>query len=324
MKPYVILTPACPFLVFASKSVLIGVTAMRSLLRKLTYAFALALLLLVFEAAAQQAAVGRQKAPRLTTDDVRPASEQPTAESKDPGKPEGTAKAEDSAKADGTDPKADQTKSSNPKVNAEESAWRDRLAKARDKAKRLEKASEEAELRITALRNDLGASGQSARQHNDTAAEIGQSGQRLQELQSEARAAAEDADQLSEYGKQRGFNEAEERKATSEDGKANEEYYRTKFAKLNEGLESAQRRIQLFDNRVRDLNQQISTNSGGRDKRGRGTGGDTFFALQLQKDRDATQQQLEEARSALTKAQADLDALREDARRAGVPPGVLR
>src|SRR5215813_575899 len=117
---------------------------MSSILRKLTYAFALALLLLVFEAAAQQPAVGRQKAPRLTTDDVRPPAEQPTAESKDPGKPEGTAKAEDSAKVDGTDPKADQTKSSAPKVSADESAWRDRLAKARDKAKRLEKASEEA------------------------------------------------------------------------------------------------------------------------------------------------------------------------------------
>jgi hypothetical protein len=296
---------------------------MRSLLHQLIYAIALTLLLLVFETAAQQPAVGRQKPPRLTTDDLRPVGEQPVTDSKDTAKPEGTEKAE-SAKVDAGDPKVDQPKPANPKVSAEEAAWRERVAKARDKAKRLEKATEEAELRITSLRNDLGANGQSARERNDTAAEIGQAGHRLTELQSESRAAAEDADQLTEYGKKKGFNEAEEQKATSEDGKTNEEYYRTKFAKLNEDLESAQRRVQLFDNRVRDLNQQISLNSGGTDRRGRGTGGDAFYAMQLQKDRDAAQQQLEEARSAQTKAHADLDALREDARRAGVPPGVLR
>ena len=295
---------------------------MRSLLHQLIYAFALTLLFLVFEAAAQQPAAGRQKPPRLTTDDVRPVAEQPVTDSKDTEKSEGKEKAEESAKGDAADPKVDQAKQS--KVSAEETAWRERVAKARDKAKRLEKATEEAELRITSLRNDLGASGQSPRERNDTAAEIGQAGHRLTELQSDARAAADDADQLAEYGKKKGFNEAEEPKATSEDGRANEEYYRSKYEKLNEEVESAQRRIQLFDNRVRDLNQQISLNSGGTDRRGRGTGGDSFYAMQLQKDRDAAQKQLEEARSAQIKAQADLDNLREAARRAGVPPGVVR
>jgi hypothetical protein len=297
---------------------------MRSLLHQLIYAFALTLLLLFSQSAAQQPAPARQKPPRLTTDDVRPTAEQPVTDSKEAAKPEGTEKGEESTKAEGGEPKNDQAKPSNPKVSTEEAAWRERVAKAREKAKRLEKASEEAELRITSLRNDLGVSGQSARERNDTAAAIGQAGHRLTELQSEARAAVDDADQLSEYGKKKGFNESEEQKVASEDGKPNEEYYRTKSAKLNEDLESAQRRVQLYDNRVRDLNQQISLNSGGTDKRGRGTGGDSFYAMQLQKDRDTAQKQLEEARSAQIKAQSDLDALREEARRAGVPPGVLR
>lgn len=297
---------------------------MKSLFHQLIYAVALTLLLSVAQTAAQQPAAGRQRPPRLTTDDVRPPAEQPVTDSKDSGKPEGKEKADESTKVDGSNPKVDENKPSNPKASSEETAWRERVARARDKAKRLEKASEEAELRITSLRNDLGVSGQSARERNDTAAEIGQAGHRLTELQSEARAAAEDADQLTEYGKNKGFNEAEEQKAASEDGKPNEEYYRSQFTKLNEGLESAQRRVQLFDNRVKDLNQQISTNSGGTDKRGRATGGDSFYAMQLQKDRDVAQKQLEEARSAQVKAQADLDSLREAARRAGVPPGLLR
>lgn len=322
--PYVILGQPAPSLYSLTKQPQTGVTAMRSLFHQLIYAVALTLLFLVSQTAAQQPATGRQRPPRLTTDDVRPATEQPVTDSKDSGKPETPEKADESAKVDGSNPKVDQTKPSNPKGSPEEVAWRESVARARDKAKRLQKATEEAELRITSLRNDLGVSGQSARERNDTAAEIGQAGHRLTELQSEARTAADDAEQLIEYGKKKGFNEAEEQKATSEDGRPNEEYYRNQFAKLNEDLEGAQRRVQLFDNRVRDLNQQISLNSGGTDKRGRGTGGDSFYAMQLQKDRDAAQKQLEEARTAQVKAQADLDALRDAARRAGVPPGILR
>ena len=293
---------------------------MKSLLHQLTYALALALLLCLTAAAAQQPAPARQKAPRLTTDDVvRPPSEQPAAESK-----EAAAKTEDAAKPDATEPKAGQLKATEVKVSDEESSWRDRVVKARNRAKALERFAEEAELRITALRNELGTSGQSARYRNDTAAELGQAGQRLSELRAQARTAADDAAQLVEYGRQRGFTETEGPKPTSEEGKPNEEYYRTQFAKLTEALESAQRRVQLYDNRVRDLNQQISTNSGGKDKNGRGTGGDSFFAFQLQKDREEAQQKLDEARAAQTQAQNDLYALREEARRAGVPPGLFR
>ena len=57
---------------------------------------------------------------------------------------------------------------------------------------------------------------------------------------------------------------------------------------------------------------------------GRGTGGDSFYGVQLQKDREEAQQKLEEARAAQTQAQTDLDALREEARRAGVPAGSFR
>lgn len=293
---------------------------MRRLLHQLTYALALTLLLWLAAVAAQQPAPGRQKAPRLTTDDVaRPPEVQPAAESK-----EATAKPEDVAKAEPAEAKSVQPKGVETKVSAEESEWRERVEKALSRAKQLERAAEEAELRITALRNDLGTSGQSARYRNDIAAEIGQAGQRLLELQAQARTAAEDAAQLVEYGKQKGFSETEEPKPTSEEGKPNEPYYRSQFAKLTEALETAQRRVQLYDNRVRDLNQQISTNSGGKDKKGRGTGGDSFFAFQLQKDRDEAQKRLDESRAAQTKAETDLDALREEARRAGVPPGVFR
>jgi chromosome segregation ATPase len=290
---------------------------MRGLLRKITYTLGLTMIAWLVASAAQQPA-GKPKAPRLTTDDVRVPAVQASVGSKEPAKPE------DAAKAEAAEPKAGQPKATEVKLSPEETSWREGVVKARNKAKEMERAAEEAELRITALRNDLGASGQSARNRNDIAAEIGQAGQRLLELRAQARVAADDAEQLAEYGKQKGFTESEGPSPTVEEGKPNEEYYRAQYAKLGESLDSAQRRVQLFDNRIRDLNQQISTNSGGKDKNGRSTGGDSFFAAQLQKDRDEAQQKLDEARAALTQAQSSLDALKEDARRAGVPPGLFR
>jgi len=293
---------------------------MRRFLHQLTYALVLTMLLWLTAAAAQQPATGRQKAPRLTTDDVvRPPATQPSAESR-----EAEAKPEEAGKADAAEPKAGQPKATEVKVSDEESSWRERVGKARTRAKELERAAEEAELRITVLRNELGTSGQSARFRNDTAAELGQAGQRLTELRAQARIAADDAAQLIEYGKTKGFTESEGPRPTAEEGKPNEEYYRTQFAKLTEALENAQRRVQLYDNRVRDLNQQMSTNSGGKDKNGRNTGGDSFYGVQLQKDREEAQQKLDEARAAQTQAQTALDALMEEARRAGVPPGLFR
>lgn len=292
---------------------------MRRVLRQLTSALALTLVVWLNSAAVQQPATGR-KAPRLTTDDVLPMpASQPSSASE-----ETPAKSGEAAKAEGSDVKPGQTKTTEVKVSEEETSWRERVLQARNRAKELDRAADEAELRITQLRNDLGTSGQTARYRNETIAEIGQAGQRLSELRAQARAAADDATQLVEYGRQKGYKESEGPKATSEEGKPNEDYYRAQFTKLTEALESAQRRVQLYDNRIRDLNQQITSNSGGKDKNGRATGGDSFFANQLQKDRDDAQQKLDEARAAETKAQNDLYALKEDARRAGVPPGLFR
>jgi hypothetical protein len=293
---------------------------MISLFRKFACALAFTLMACLVAGGAQESKPAKPKPPRLTTDDVMPPpASQPSPESKD-----AAPKSDETAKAEVAEVKPGQPKVTEVKVSAEESAWRERVGTARNKAKELERAAEEAELRITQLRNELGTSGQTPRYRNETMAELGQAGQRLTDLRAQARAAAEDAAQLLEYGRQKGFSEAEAPKPASEEGKPNEEYYRAQFAKLTEALESAQRRVQLYDNRVRDLNQQITSNSSGRDSNGRGTGGDSFFAAQLYKDRDDAQQKLNEARTAQTQAQNDIYALREEARRAGVPPGLFR
>lgn len=271
---------------------------------RLTFALVLTVLV-AMTAVAQQPAVGRKRIPSLTTDDVaKPTTEQPTESKPTAAKPEEIA---------GASP----VKPGETKTSAEEAAWRDHVNKARDRAKALERATEQTELRITALRNDLGVSGQSARYRNDVAAEIQQTGQRLTELREQSRGAAEDLTQLLDYGKEKGFKEAEGPKATSEEGKPNEDFYRAQVAKLNEAIDNAQRRTQLYQNRLNDVSQRILMNGGKK-------GGDNFYMMQLQKDREEAQSKLDESQAALTKAHSDLDALKEEARRAGITPDLFR
>jgi chromosome segregation ATPase len=250
-------------------------------------------------ASAQQPSPAKKRTPRLSTDDVvRAAPEQPDEESK----PAEAAKA-DPLKAQAGD------------VSPEESAWRERVKGARDRAKALEQQSEETELRVTAIRNQMSVSGQTPRDRNQAAAELEETGKRLNDLRAQARAAAADLNKIVEYGREKGFKEAGEPKATSDDGKPNEQYYRAQYAKLTEARQAAERRAQLYENRLRDLNQRITNNS---------VTGDNFYLSQLQQERDEVQAKLEEARAARSKAQGDIEALMDEARRASVPPGVFR
>jgi hypothetical protein len=266
-------------------------------------AFALAFILtLSLAAMAQQPATGKKRVPRMTSDDVA----QPAAETAGEESVKGAAK-EDAGKAT----------SKGDKPSAEEAAWRELVRQSRDKAKSLERAADQTELRVTALRNEIGRSGQTPSDRNQTAAELERAGERLLELRAQARAAAEELEQVLNEGRQKNFTEDQGPKATTGDGAPNEEYYRSRYAKLLEEAETAERRTNLYENRLRDLNQRMLS-VGGKDR------GDNFYIMQLQQELRETQEKLAEAREAGEKAQSELDSLMEEARRAGVPPGVFR
>jgi chromosome segregation ATPase len=267
----------------------------------------IAVLLLSSHAHAQQPAP-RKRTPSLTTETVVKPADQPASEIPSEVL---VGKTGDSGPTDAPPQNADD------KVTAEEQAWREQIAKARDRAKAAERAAEEGELRITALRNQLGASGQTPQARNETAAELNQAGQQLTALRASARAAAEELGQIVEVGRLNKYSEARGPDPTLKNGSANQDYYKSRYAALSEALQAAERRVQLYDDRVRDASQRI-LQTGGKD------GGDNFYIAHLQQERQEAQQQLDEAREASVKARSDLDALKEEARRAGVPPGVFR
>jgi hypothetical protein len=261
-------------------------------------------LLLSLPALAQQAQA-KKRVPVLTTDDVvreRPQNqvvEEPsTAKPGDPEKP-----AASSATKAGADAKVDPA----------EAAWRERVEKAREKAKAAQRSAEEGELRVNDLRNQLGNSGGTTKDRNQTAADLEQMGQRLKVLRAEARAAEAELQEALGQAKGKGFSEAEGPKPVAEGGGPNEDYYKTRFAQLNEAAQDAERGMQLYDLRVRELRTRLTN-----------TNNDRFSTGQIQEELEGAQQKLAEARNARTKAQSELDALQNEARRAGVPPGVFR
>lgn len=278
--------------------------------KTLRQVFALALfavMLSSFALSAQQQTPPKKKTPTMTTEDVvKPKTEQVIEE--------GTEKAA-SEKVEGKKTETSSSQAGKTKNDTEESSWRDRVKQARQRAKETERVAEETELRITELRNQLGVSGQTTQERNSTAVELEETGKRLIELRAEARAAAADLEKLLEYGREKGFSEGAGPSATTEDGKPNEDYFRLRHQKLLEQFRTAERRVDLYENRLRELNQKIRVNSGS---------GDNFYIAQLSQDRDEAQQKLNEAQEARDTARKELDDLLEEARRAGIPPGVFR
>lgn len=265
-------------------------------------------LLLAGLAHAQQPAPARKRTPSLTTESIVKPSDQPDSE----------APSEVLAgKTGDSGPTNPPPQSADDKVNAEEQGWREQVVAARGRVKAAERAAEEGELRITALRNQLATSGQTPQARNETAGEMNQAGQQLIALRASAKEAAEELARLIEVGRLNKYSEARGPEPNLKNGSANQDYYKSRYAALNEELQAAERRVQLYDDRVRDVSQRI-LQTGGKN------GGDNFYLAHLQQERQEAQQLLDEARAASVKARSDLDALKEEARRAGVPPGVFR
>jgi hypothetical protein len=258
----------------------------------------------------------RKRTPRLTTDDVTSSRVSRTTET--PAAEAGANKVNDAAKTTASK-SATATKNSDAasqkdtKDSAEELAWRNNVSQARHRADDLQRSAEEMELRTTQLRNDLNTPGQGAKDRNAIAQEMEQAGKEVTRLRNEAREADRALKALLEVGGEKGFKEEAGPKPTTKDGKTNNSYYRQRYEALNKTMSDAERRVQLYENRLRNLNETLTNPNR-----------DRFSGGQLEQDRAEVQSKLEEARAAYVKAQTDLQKLMDEAKRAGVEPGVFR
>ena len=247
----------------------------------------------------KQSSETKKKVPALSTEDVIGDRSAPTTVEETGDK---SAKPEEGA--------------AHKKVSADEAAWREQVKQARTKAESLQRQAEEAEVSVTRLRNQLSAAGQTPGDRNQILQEIEDAGQNVTSLRQQTKDAKDELDRVLAEGGGKGYTESAGPEPTK-DGAPNEDYFRSKYAELLQKVQDAQRQTELYDDRVKELTTQINQAGG----KGRG---DNFYIAKVQQDLAEARQSLSDAQDAVAKAQQAIEALKDEARQAGVPPGVFR
>jgi hypothetical protein len=214
---------------------------------------------------------------------------------------------------------------------AAEKAWNARLAQARQKVRDFERRADRAELDASQSRNAIF--------HNDAAA-LNANNARVAEWQElakayryEARLAQEAVNRLLDEGRQNGF-QLTYISPRLKNGEPNLEYYRTRFLELQAELQDAQARAdvrQLRTNRVQTI---INTNLNSVlyypiPRQGflfypNNGAADGFYLNRLRGELAGVSGDLDASQTRVAILTAQLEELREEGRRAGVPPGIFR
>jgi hypothetical protein len=183
-----------------------------------------------------------------------------------------------------------------------ETNWRSRYAAAERAFQGAERQAQEAEIRITELRNQLSTSGTDVRLRQ----ELEDTGNALSQARERVKTARAAFDEVKAEGARKKFKLAPAsgaRAGAPRDARA-------QFSEAKRAFDDASRRATLYQNRVSDLNLRITINSGS---------GDNYAIANLQAELNEARAQLEKARADLQVAQQNLDRARRAAAGAGVP-----
>jgi DNA repair exonuclease SbcCD ATPase subunit len=211
---------------------------------------------------------------------------------------------------------------------AAEKAWNERLKKAREKAKDLERRADQAELEMNRVRNFLfSAEPRDAGTNGMLLNRITELNAIQRRLREEAAIAHREVEATLDEGATRRFRELT-LSPTTPSGDPNLEYYTSRYAELRQELTDAEMRTAVMQLRVNDINRRITGNAGNFISFGGGgsipSGGDNFFLGRLRDELQIVEDALGHARTRMQLAAQQIEDLREEARRAGVPPGLLR
>jgi len=267
-------------------------------------------LLIALSAVAVAQQPQRRSTPTLTSDDA-PSVRPVTSDPRDPGKAAGPIK---SSTAEGSDSTTPQTASEKARAAAEH-AWNERLGKAREKAKELERRADQTELEITRLRNfQFSAEPRDPGTNANINARVAELAELLRRLRAEAKAAQDEVEAILGEGAAKDFK-VESLSPTTKSGQPNLEYYRSRFAELQSELRDAEARAQVLQLRINDLRFRINNNA---------VTGDNFFIGRLRDELQEAETALESARARVAAATEQLEELKRQARLADIPPGELR
>lgn len=248
--------------------------------------------------------------PTLTTDDVAPPA---AAEDEDTGEdaqedpnltPEERADAGQGKKG-GSEAKAGPR---GKKENPEEVAWRRRYEAAKKQADETKRTAENAELRVTEIRNQI-ADPTDTSSKDGLRAELESQGAVVRQAKEAASAAAAELTRIKAEGDAEGFRPVAGPTATKKTGEPNEAFYLKEYQKAKQQLADANREVTLYQNQVNDLRVRQLNESGS---------GDNFVQLKLQAQLNEALEKLEKAQQKQATASSRLDDVRSQARRSGI------
>lgn len=209
-------------------------------------------------------------------------------------------------------------------------AWNDQLREAKVKAKTLEREARQAEIRASETRSIVFfADGNSLNARNE-AASILTDEARL--LSSQAAVARAQVSALLAEGQRRGYVEFAV-SSTLPDGKANPVYFRQRYLELSQELMDAEAESRSDALRTNRYSTSVNNSYSGV---GRATGGnavpfypnrgagDLFFANRLYAGFAESSSEREKADSRVEELKREIEMLREEGRKAGLPPGLFR
>lgn len=254
--------------------------------------------------------------PTMTNDDVAPVPVAPVEDPQSSGAaptddgmtPEERADAAASMKADGGTAPAESTAPGGRKVSQAELDWRSDYAAADEAARDAERRALEAELRVNEMKNGLGGSSSAAERNADAAALQAQ-GEEVRRLRAEAAAARSQAERLKAVGSQGQFKPDAGPSPVTKDGTINPAYFQQALQKATTDLADADRRIEVYQNRILELRGEVLNTTGS---------GDNFAVAKIQEQITQAESDLARAMSDRDAAAAALDQAQTEARSAGI------
>lgn len=212
---------------------------------------------------------------------------------------------------------------------AAERDWNNRLLQTREHVRDLERQADEAELAATQSRNNIFHADATALNRNN--ARVAELKEKARAYRAEARVAQEAVNQLLDEGREYGF-QIQALSPTLKNGAPNLEYYRARFLALQRDLQDAQARVEVLQRRTNRLQTQINTtlnypsSSSGNVILFYPNNGaaDGFYLNRLRDELGGVGGDYQATQARITLLTAQLAALQEEGRRAGVPPGIFR
>lgn len=223
--------------------------------------------------------------------------------------------------ADSKDSKEDKAKKDEEKAKVEKAKkdqeWQQKNTELEAKQKELDQQKTQAELSVQQLRNRLRSGNLDPKEFDALSQQIKDAEQNLGNLNSKYDDAKKASDQFKKDGEGQGYKpKLEDIAKTNKDGTPNPTYYTKNYKDLSEKQQTAESKIQLYQNRLNEAQQRAYQ---GRSNKATRVGNSYYTDPETKKAIDEAQGELKKAQEEYEKSTTSLQQLQQDARRSGVP-----